>query len=433
MRSLAHNQEARTENSKKMKAFTHRSLTAFMALSLVAIAVIAAHGQTTTRYMGSVTAISGDKITVKTAQGDEHQIQVPSTSEVKRIEPGQTNLNDAVAMPYSEISNGDRVLVWIDPEVTSGIPQALRVVAVKAADLAKKHQREAAEWQTHGVGGLVKSVDPATGTVVITSGTGATAKTIAIHTNKSTILKRYAPTSVNYELAQAAPFSTIQEGDQVMARGAKNPTSGDVAAEEVVSGSFRNISGLIASLDPSTQSFVIKDLASKKQFTVKVPADAQMRQVPERLAQMLAARLNGTPAGNGAAPSQGGNTAGGAPPQGGNPGSTAPQSANAGGPPRGEGGAQGAAQRGGFAQRGGGGSPGNMDPQQMLSRAPAIHFTDLQKGEAVMLVASSGDSEVTAITLIGGVEALLQAPASQNLLANWSMGGGGEGGGDAAQ
>lgn len=71
----------------------------------------------------------------------------------------------------------------------------------------------------------------------------------------------------------------------------------------------------------------------------------------------------------------------------------------------------------------------------MLSRAPAIHFGDLQKGEAVMLVASPGDSEVTAITLIGGVEALLQAPASQNLLANWSMGGGGGGegggGGDA--
>ena len=42
-----------------------------------------------------------------------------------------------------------------------------------------------------------------------------------------------------------------------------------------------------------------------------------------------------------------------------------------------------------------------------------------------MLVASSGDSQVTAITLIAGVEALLEAPASQNLLANWSMGGGG--------
>lgn len=72
-----------------MKAITHRSIATFTTLSLLAVAVVAAHGQATTRYMGSVTAISGDKITVKTAQGDEHQVQVPSTAEVKRIEPGK--------------------------------------------------------------------------------------------------------------------------------------------------------------------------------------------------------------------------------------------------------------------------------------------------------------------------------------------------------
>jgi hypothetical protein len=67
----------------------------------------------------------------------------------------------------------------------------------------------------------------------------------------------------------------------------------------------------------------------------------------------------------------------------------------------------------------------------MLSRAPTIALTDLQKGEAVMLVATEGASDVTAVTLLAGVEPLLQAPAaSQNLLSNWSMGGGGsEGGG----
>jgi hypothetical protein len=68
----------------------------------------------------------------------------------------------------------------------------------------------------------------------------------------------------------------------------------------------------------------------------------------------------------------------------------------------------------------------NMDPQQMLSRAPAIHFSDLQKGDAVMLVSSSGTSDVTAITLIAGVEAILTAPSGSDLLSNWSMGGGGD-------
>jgi hypothetical protein len=63
--------------------------------------------------------------------------------------------------------------------------------------------------------------------------------------------------------------------------------------------------------------------------------------------------------------------------------------------------------------------------QQMLSRAPAIQLSDLQKNEAVMVVATEGASDVTAITLLAGVEPLLEAPAASNLLSNWSMGGGG--------
>ncbi len=64
--------------------------------------------------------------------------------------------------------------------------------------------------------------------------------------------------------------------------------------------------------------------------------------------------------------------------------------------------------------------------QQVLSRAPTIQFADLKKGQAVMLVSTAGTTDVTAITLLTGVEPLLEAPeASQNLLSNWSMGSGG--------
>jgi hypothetical protein len=46
-----------------------------------------------------------------------------------------------------------------------------------------------------------------------------------------------------------------------------------------------------------------------------------------------------------------------------------------------------------------------------------------------MVVATDGATDVTAITLLTGVEPLLEAPeASRNLLSNWSLGssGGGE-------
>ena len=75
----------------------------------------------------------------------------------------------------------------------------------------------------------------------------------------------------------------------------------------------------------------------------------------------------------------------------------------------------------GQAGRGAGGG----DPQQMLSRAPVIKIADLKKGDAVMVVSTDGATNVTAITLLAGVEPLLEAPAaSQSLLNNWSMGSG---------
>jgi len=158
---------------------------------------------------------------------------------------------------------------------------------------------------------------------------------------------------------------------------------------------------------------VVKDLVSKKQVTVHITPDAQMRKLADRMAQMLAVRLKGgtgAPGGSGG----GGQAAGG----------TGARGAYPGGAGQGSGG-QGAGGGGQWAGQAGAGGGGGGDPQQMLSRAPAIQLADLKKGDAVMLVATDGATEVTAITLLAGVEPLLQAPAaSQNLLNNWSMGSG---------
>lgn len=40
-----------------------------------------------TRYLGTVTAISGDTLTVKTDAGQVNTVEVPSTAQLKRIEP----------------------------------------------------------------------------------------------------------------------------------------------------------------------------------------------------------------------------------------------------------------------------------------------------------------------------------------------------------
>jgi hypothetical protein len=304
---------------------------------------------------------------------------------------GTVSAIKAVSMQYSELAVGDHVLVSIDPNSTGSTAQALRIIAIKAADVTQQQQAEAADWQKRGLGGLIKSVDNASGDIVVSNGAGTTAKTITIHTTKATVLKRYAPASISYASAQIEPFNAIQAGDQLMARGTKNADGTQMDAEEVVTGSFRNIAGTITSLDANSQTLVVKDLSTKKQVTIHVPADAQMKKLPDNMAQMLATRLKGAAGGNGGGGGRGG--------QGG-------EAAGGGGPGGGP---------------GGGGGRGNMDPQQILSRAPAIHLADLQKGDAVMLVSSTGTTDVTAITLIAGVEPILEAPAGQDLLSNWSM------------
>jgi hypothetical protein len=79
------------------------------------------------------------------------------------------------------------------------------------------------------------------------------------------------------------------------------------------------------------------------------------------------------------------------------------------------------------------------DFQQILTRAPSITLKDLQKGNMVIVVATEGQTpeSATAITVVAGVEPMLQASASGSeamLSSAWNLGGGGgEGGGDAPQ
>jgi hypothetical protein len=377
-------------------------LAALLVTALAGPLRVEAQAPAASRFLGTVTAIAGNTLTVKVDANGDRQVVVPSEASIKRIAPGEKDLSKAVAIQFGDLATGDRVLVKLDPDAPAGTLQALQIVAVKQEDVVQKQQKDREDWQRRGVGGLVKSVDPASGVIVLTSGAGATAKTITVHTNKTTMLKRYAPASVSYDAAQPAPIDAIHVGDQLRARGDKNADGTEIAAEEAISGTFRNISGAISSIDNANSSFVVKDLATKKVMTVHIALDAQMRRLPDMMARMLAARLTGSSSGLGGGRSGNGVSAGGG---------------------AGTGGA-GSGQRGGqsgggpWAGQGGGGG----DMQQMLSRAPAIQLADLKKGDAVMLVSTDGATDVTAITLLAGVEPLLEAPAaSQNMLNNWSM------------
>jgi hypothetical protein len=84
----------------------------------------------------------------------------------------------------------------------------------------------------------------------------------------------------------------------------------------------------------------------------------------------------------------------------------------------------------------GSGRSAGADLSQMVNRLPAGSIADLKVGDAVMIVASQADpssASVTAVTLLSGVEPILEATPSGTpamTLSPWSVGSGApEGGG----
>jgi hypothetical protein len=252
-----------------------------------------------------------------------------------------------------------------------------------------------------------------------------------VHVTKDTVLRRYAPGSVKFDDAKPAPPGEIRPGDQLRARGEKNADGSELTAQEIVSGSFRNISGTISSLDSAQSTITVHDLATKKNVAVKITSESQLRKLPAPMAQRIAQRLNGA---NGAA--NGDQTGAGQTASGRSGTTTAPTAkepaAGPGQPPgsASEDGRQrdfGGRGRGMGAGAGGPGGGGAMDLQQMISRMPPSTIADLQKGDAVMLVGTeAGGNAVTAITLLAGVEPILQGSpngGASSILSPWSLSG----------
>ena len=372
------------------------------------------------RPVGTIKSISGNIITLTPDSGSDVTIQVQDATKFVRIAPGQKDLKDATPIQLTDVQPGDRILVRGKLADDGNSVVAASIIAMKKADIADKQSREREEWQKHGTGGLVSSVDTASNTISVALPAVGEKKTVAVHLSKDTILRRYAPDSVKFDDAKPAPVDQIKPGDQLRARGARSADGTEFTADEIVSGTFRNIAGTISALDASVGTITVQDLASKKSITVRITAESQLRKLPQPMAQRIAARLKGTPPDASAAAPV--------------PGSTTP-AANAGagqapstnGPPSGNSASGGA---GGMGRPGG----GTGDLQQMISRIPAATLADLQKGDAVMIVATEGgpNSPSTAITLLAGVEPILEASpksSASTILSPWSLS---TGGGEAA-
>jgi hypothetical protein len=361
------------------------------------------------RTLGSIKAVSENGISLTSDEGQEVLVTLQDSARILRVAPGAKDLKNAAPIQKQDLKVGDRILVRGKPGTDAHSIVAGAIIVMTQSDVAAKQEKDREDWQRRGVGGLVTALDPSSGTITISTTSLTGTKNIALHTTKSTILRRYAPNSVKFDDAKVAPLSEIKVGDQLRARGNKNAEGTEVATEEVVSGTFRNLAGQITGIDTAANTLTLNDAISKQTITVKIGNDAQLRKLPAEFAQRIAMRLKGAAAGGvpgaGAAASES---------SGGSAGGQRAQSQGAGPIPGGP---------------GGGGRNGAMDVQQILNRMPPAGLSDLQKGDAVMIVSTQGDGSgsVTAITLLAGVEPILTAAPNAGqamMLTPWTLGSG---------
>jgi hypothetical protein len=396
----------------------------FAPVVWLAMAIATAQQPARTNVVGAVEAIdpANGQITLHTDDGRTVKIAPHATAKFLRLPAGEKSLANATPIAAKDIAPGDRVLARGELSDDKTSMEASTVVVMTKADIAQKQQADQAEWRKRGVAGLVTAVDAKAGEVTINTRTAEGLKPLVIVAGAKTAVSRYAPDSVKFADAKPGTLADIKPGDQVRALGVKSEDGTHYEAEEVVSGAFRNVAATVTTIDVAAHTIKVTDLTTKKPLLVHVNADSTLRKLPEEVAAMIARRA--AAGGAGAAGAGTGPGAGGAQrPQaqgatGGAPGGQVATSALTGAP----GGAPGAPAGAGGMRGGRGG-----DMQQMLEHMPAIKLEDLKPGDAIIVSSTEGadPGQVTAITLVAGVEPILTAaPAGSQrarVLGSWNL------------
>jgi len=398
-----------------------------LAASPSALASQAADTSGIAKQIGTIKTINGNAITLTPDSGPDVAVTVADNARLLRLNPGDKDLKNATPIQLQDLKVGDKVRVR-GHAAGEGI-HALEVLVItsSAVDAVRNEVRQ--DWQKRGVSGLVDSVDSSAGTVTVEIPSLMNKRTLVIHTTKNTVIYRYAPDSAKPEDARHTTLADVHVGDQLRARGERSSDGSEVTAEEIYTGVFPRLAGTIKSIDASSGTFSVQDLATKKTIQLKVASDSQLHKLPPEMAQRMAYMLKAAKAG-GIPGMPGGGQASGATPAGGTP------RPSGGTPPAGNGGMPGAGQPGsgpggGFRRPGGG-----FDIQRMLDQTPAVTLADLHKGDAVAVLATEGSPSgaSTVVKLFSGVEPILEAAPSASqamMLTPWTLGG--APGGDATQ
>jgi hypothetical protein len=375
---------------KRLSIFVF-AVTAVFSLGAAAPAQTPAATPAVVSVIGEVKAIEANQMVVRADSGVLFTVTLSDKTQYKRVAPGETSLAKAATITLADVGSGDRVLARGRGSAELKTVPALQVVVMSKADLAKKQEQDRAEWRRRGVSGIVASVNPSTQEITVSSRTMAgVPQSVIIPVTEKVMMRRYPPDTIpKYSEAKPSKFGEVKVGDQLRALGDKNADGSRLTAEEVVFGTFRIAGGTVTAIDSATNQIKINDLQTKKPLTIILKPESVLRRFPEG---------GGMFAGGGMGPGAA------RPAQAQGQGQTQqqrPQGAGPGGPPQGSGPVR------------GGGNGGNM--ADLLERLPIISIKDLKVGETIIMSSLQGSdpTQLTAISLVTGVEPLLTMMAAR--------------------
>jgi len=345
--------------------------------------------------IGEVKAIdaTANQIVVRADNSVIHTVNLSGKTQYKRMPIGEKSLAKATDISLAEVGPGDRVWARWRPGADQKTEPSPQVVVMSKADVAKHQEQERAQWRRRGVSGIVASVNASTQEITVSSRSlmGAPQAVIIPVTDK-VLMRRYPPDTIpKYSEAKPSKFEEVKVGDQLRALGDKSTDGTHLTAEEVLFGTFKIIGGTVTGIDAATNQIKINDLTTKKPLTIILKPDSVLRRFPENAAMMFGGGGAG-PGGPGAgAPGGAGQKPAGASPAG-------PQGAGPGGP-----------------QGPGRGGPGGGSMADLLERLPTISINELKVGDTIIMSSLQGTdpTQFTAISLVSGVEPLLQMMAAR--------------------
>ncbi len=431
-----------------------RKLVLFVLLSLFIISIQSVGAQTPTATpppapsgiksnlaAGEVSTVNqtDNKISLKTSDG-EIEVKLTATTVFKKVSPEKPDLATATEATLADIGVGDKVLVTGKVAEDKKTMPAKTVYLMTKSDIAKRNAAEKELWRTRGISGRVEQIDFKTQTITLVTRSMTGETKVALTPKDTAQYKRYAPDSVKFSDAKDSALAEIKVGDQLRALGDKATDGLTFKAEQVVTGSFKTVAGKVTAIDVAKNEITIEDAQTKKPTTIVVNSSSLLKKFPAEMAQMMTMQAgSGQGGGQVFTMGQGGNVTM-RPPQGGGNGQTAPPNGQATQPngktpaPTGQPSnvvtvtPNGQTPNGGAGNPNGGGerrfvSRGGMDLDNMFERFPALAITDLKVGDTIGVTstASTVPNRYTAIKLLSGVEAFLNAPQMQTA-------GGGRGG-----